>query len=78
VVVAGLDVADDGDEEVRERLAIEEERDGAAHGVGLGGAVAGLEVRLDLVRHRRRALVEVHQHGARPLGGSHGGGDRGI
>jgi len=67
VVVAGLDVADEGDEEVREGLAVEEERDGAAHGLGLGGAVAGLELRLDLARHCRRALVEVHQEGARLL-----------
>ena len=61
MVLGGEHVADDGDEELRERLAVEEEGDGAAHGVGLGGAIAGLELRLDLIRHRRRALVEVHQ-----------------
>jgi len=53
VVVAGLHVADDGDEEVREWLAVEDQRDGAPHRVrlGVGGTVAGLDLRFDLARH---------------------------
>lgn len=73
VVLGGEDVADDGDEEGGEGLAVEEEHDGALHGVHLGGHVAALEIRLDLAGHGGGALVEVDQQRARLLHGAGSG-----
>lgn len=67
VVLAGEDVADDGDEELRDGLAVEEEHDGLLEGVHLERHVVPLQRLLDLVRQRRRPLVEVDQEGARFL-----------
>ena len=65
-VFLGLeDVADDGDEEVGDRVAIEEEHDGALQGVDLGADVAPLEVSLDPLGCGEATLVQGHQKGAR-------------
>lgn len=68
-VLGGEDVADDGGEERRQGLAVGEEREGTLHGLGLGGDVAALETRLDLVRRGGGALVQVDQERAEAVHG---------
>jgi hypothetical protein len=70
-VLGREDVADDGDEERAQGLAVEDEHDGALHGLDLGGDVAALQIRLDLIGHGGGALVEVDQQSAWLV---HGGG----
>jgi len=65
VVLGGEDVADDGDEELWNGFAVEEEHDGLLQFLDLRRDVVSLESFLDLVAQRRRALVEVDNQSAR-------------
>lgn len=67
VVLGGENVADDGDEELRNGLAVQEDHDGLLKRVDLRSDVVSFQGLLDLVRQRRRALVEVDHQSARLL-----------
>lgn len=60
VILGGEHVADDGDEELRNRLAVEEEHYCLLQRVDLRCDVVSFQRLLDLVRQRRRSLVEVN------------------
>lgn len=64
MVLGGEDVADDGDEELWNGFAVEEEHDGLLQCLDLRRDVVGLQRLLDLVGQRRRALVEVDNQSA--------------
>lgn len=61
VVLGGKHVANDGDEQLRDGLVVEQEHHGLLQRIDLRFDVVPFQSLLDLVGQRRRALVEVNQ-----------------
>ncbi|GMN48127.1 hypothetical protein TIFTF001_017308 [Ficus carica] len=67
VVLGGEDIADDGDEQLGNRLPIQQKHYRLLQSLDLRFHIVPFQSLLDLVRQRRRPLVEIHQEAARLL-----------